>query len=131
MSTTIKPGLYKHFKGGTYLVLMTATDSETEAECVVYVSLRGGGIWVRPAAMFVEHVKWPDGEERPRFVMERESPAPLEDLREHLDRARSAAEGLAAHAGRDHPYAEEVLRHVLGACDALRLLSLPSGPRIG
>lgn len=64
----VNPGLYNHFKGGRYCVLMTATDSETQQESVVYVSLDHGTVWVRPASMWNEAVEWPDGVKRPRFV---------------------------------------------------------------
>ena len=46
---------YKHFKGGQYLVLHVAKDSETLEEMVVYQALYGQmGIWVRPLKMFME-----------------------------------------------------------------------------
>lgn len=64
----VNPGLYNHFKGGRYRVLMTAIDSETQQESVVYVSLDHGTVWVRPASMWIEAVEWPDGVKRPRFV---------------------------------------------------------------
>ena len=66
----IQPGVFRHFKGGRYRVLFIAKDSETEAPTVVYVSLMNGDVWVRPAAMFVEVVAWPDGNRRPRFIPE-------------------------------------------------------------
>jgi hypothetical protein len=66
----IEPGLYKHFKGGRYRVLLTASHSETKEDMVVYVSLSYGTIWARPAAMFNETVQYPDGTSGPRFVRE-------------------------------------------------------------
>ena len=59
---SIHPGLYRHYKGGLYEVLHLARHSETEEELVVYRSLSEGGVWVRPAAMFVEQVNG-----KPRF----------------------------------------------------------------
>jgi hypothetical protein len=53
---TLVPGLYRHYKGGLYQVLYLARHSETEEQLVVYRSLAEGGVWVRPAAMFLEHV---------------------------------------------------------------------------
>ena len=54
---TIQPGRYRHFKGGEYRVLFTATHSETGETMVVYTPLYGaGGFWVRPAAMWSEEV---------------------------------------------------------------------------
>ena len=51
-------GIYKHYKGNLYEVLMTARHSETEEWLVVYKALYGEkGMWVRPYAMFVEKVE--------------------------------------------------------------------------
>ena len=49
----IRPGRYRHFKGGEYQVLGVAKHSETLEPMVVYRALYGeGGLWVRPAAMW-------------------------------------------------------------------------------
>ena len=49
----IRPGRYRHFKGGEYQVYFTARHSETEELMVVYKPLYGeGGMWVRPADMW-------------------------------------------------------------------------------
>lgn len=64
----IKPGLYRHFKGGLYRVIGTATHSETLEPMVVYQALYGErGLWVRPASMWAETVE-KDGEQVPRFA---------------------------------------------------------------
>ena len=66
--TTIKPGRYRHFKGNEYEVIGTARHSETREEMVVYRALYGdGGLWVRPAAMWLENVTR-DGVTQPRFT---------------------------------------------------------------
>ena len=53
----IRPGRYRHFKGGEYQVLYTATHSETGEKMVVYRALYGErGVWVRPAAMWNENL---------------------------------------------------------------------------
>jgi hypothetical protein len=63
----LKPGRYRHYKGGEYEVQGVATHSETGEELVVYTPLYGdGGLWVRPLAMFLETVNQ-EGEERFRF----------------------------------------------------------------
>lgn len=63
----LKPGKYRHFKGGEYELLALARHSETLEEMVVYRALYGeGGLWVRPAAMWKEWVSR-DGYEGPRF----------------------------------------------------------------
>ena len=64
----IKIGLYRHFKGNLYEVLGTATHSETREPMVVYRALYGEyGLWVRPAAMWLETVTR-DGVTQPRFT---------------------------------------------------------------
>ena len=65
---TVKPGKYRHFKGGEYEVLFTARHSETLEEMVVYRALYGdGGVWVRPLSMWTQQVER-DGITQPRFT---------------------------------------------------------------
>ena len=53
----IRPGKYRHYKGGEYEVLFTARDSETNEERVVYRALYGDGeIFCRPKRMWCEYV---------------------------------------------------------------------------
>ncbi len=64
----IQPGRYRHFKGGEYEVIGVARHSETMEELVVYRALYGErGLWVRPAAMWLEVVER-DGKRFPRFT---------------------------------------------------------------
>ena len=64
----IKPGIYRHFKGNRYEVIGVASHSETMEPMVVYRALYGeGGLWVRPAAMWNEHVD-KENYHGPRFV---------------------------------------------------------------
>lgn len=66
--SALEPGRYRHFKGQPYEVIGTALHSETQEEFVVYRALYGeGGLWVRPRAMWDEHVER-DGYAGPRFV---------------------------------------------------------------
>ena len=66
--TQLRPGRYRHFKGNEYRLLYVARHSETMEPMVVYQALYGEqGIWVRPAAMWSEHVEQ-DGYQGPRFV---------------------------------------------------------------
>ena len=70
MQQEIRPGRYRHFKGGEYEVLGMATHSETLEPMVVYRALYGErGLWVRPASMWNELVER-DGAARPRFTPE-------------------------------------------------------------
>ena len=63
----LKPGKYRHFKGMEYRLIDTAKHSETMEPMVVYQALYGEmGLWVRPAAMWAEHVER-DGYSGPRF----------------------------------------------------------------
>ena len=65
--TSLKPGIYQHFKGNRYELLYIAKHSETLEPMVVYRALYGEGVvWVRPAAMWDEHVD-KDGYSGPRF----------------------------------------------------------------
>jgi hypothetical protein len=66
-----RPGRYRHYKGREYQVLGIARHSETEEPLVVYRALYGErGLWVRPAAMFMEMIASPDDPQRrvPRFA---------------------------------------------------------------
>ena len=63
----LKKGKYRHFKGLEYELIGVANHSETMEPMVVYRALYGeGGLWVRPASMWVE---WVDKEtyHGPRF----------------------------------------------------------------
>jgi len=63
----LKKGLYRHYKGNIYEVMMTARHSETEEWMVVYKVLYGDeGYWIRPYRMFVEKVEV-DGKMVDRF----------------------------------------------------------------
>lgn len=63
-----RPGLYRHYKGNDYRVLGLARHSETLEPLVVYQALYGErGLWVRPAAMFVENITH-GGILQPRFA---------------------------------------------------------------
>ena len=65
---SLKPGLYRHYKGKDYEVLGVATHSETEESLVVYRTLYGDfSLWVRPLDMFTGNVEV-DGEPTPRFT---------------------------------------------------------------
>ena len=67
----IERGIYKHFKGGIYMVMGTAIHSETEELMVVYMPLYGNyQMTVRPLKMFSEEVTH-DGSVVPRFKLEK------------------------------------------------------------
>jgi hypothetical protein len=64
----LKPGKYRHFKGGEYELIGIAKHSETLEPMVVYRALYGEcGLWVRPAAMWTETVER-DDYQGPRFI---------------------------------------------------------------
>ena len=68
----IKPGIWRHFKGNLYEVIGIAKHSETLEPMVVYRALYGdGGLWVRPASMWLETVER-DGKLYQRFTPENE-----------------------------------------------------------
>lgn len=60
-SDSIKPGVYRHFKGGRYQVKGVVYHSETEEELVLYKPLYGdeknSALWVRPLSMFLQKVE--------------------------------------------------------------------------
>lgn len=65
--SSITPGRYRHFKGNEYEVIGIARHSETEEPMVVYRALYGdGGLWTRPAEMWLETVER-DGKTYKRF----------------------------------------------------------------
>jgi len=65
----LQPGLYRHYKGGTYQVIGVARHSETDEQLVVYRCVYDNySLWVRPLAMFLETVLV-DGRTVPRFEM--------------------------------------------------------------
>ena len=69
---SVRPGRYRHFKGGAYRVIGTARHSETGEPMVVYRALYGdGALWVRPAAMWNEEIER-DGRRMRRFTYEGE-----------------------------------------------------------
>lgn len=67
-------GIYKHFKGGSYLVEDIALNSETKEEFVVYRALYGDcKLWIRPKDMFLSEVdreKYPNVKARYRFELQ-------------------------------------------------------------
>ena len=66
VENTVKPGIYRHFKGGIYRVIGIARHSEDLSPMVVYQSCKDDSYWVRPASMWNETVER-DGEVKPRF----------------------------------------------------------------
>lgn len=64
----VYPGTYRHFKGGLYEVIGTATHSETQELLVIYrrYDTPAGGLWARPLSMWSERVER-DGYSGPRF----------------------------------------------------------------
>lgn len=67
MIQSLKPGIYKHYKGNEYQVIDTATHSEDETMYVVYRPLYGDRkLWIRPLKMFTEMVNV-DNTIKPRF----------------------------------------------------------------
>ena len=61
-------GRYRHYRGGEYEVVGVARHSETLEPLVVYRPLyNDSGLWVRPHAMFFEHIEV-EGRLQPRFA---------------------------------------------------------------
>ncbi|MAV68433.1 MAG: hypothetical protein CBC82_05545 [Cellvibrionales bacterium TMED122] len=65
----VRPGRYRHYKGGEYTVIGVARHSETEELLVIYRPEYGEReLWVRPQTMFSESVETQKGRE-PRFAL--------------------------------------------------------------
>ena len=66
-------GIYRHFKGGAYMVLTTAKHTETGEALVIYASMSGGqDHWARPYHEFMSEVdreKYQDAKQKYRFEL--------------------------------------------------------------
>jgi hypothetical protein len=68
----VEPGqVYRHFKGARYEIVLIATDTETDADMVVYRDLKTGRAFVRSLAMFLSPKVFDDGKEVERFSLEK------------------------------------------------------------
>ncbi len=64
----IRGGKYRHFKGNEYIVMDIGYHTETSEAMVIYYDCKDPSkIWVRPLAMFMEHVDRPEYK-GPRFI---------------------------------------------------------------
>ena len=67
-ASTLRPGIYRHYKGNLYEVLASVRHSETREAMTLYRALYGEyGLWVRPTAMFAEEITF-NGVRQPRFA---------------------------------------------------------------
>ena len=75
VKNTLKPGVYKHYKGNLYEVIDVGRHSETAEELVIYKTLYGDySTGIRPLQMFCENVET-DGKLQPRFTFIEDSEA--------------------------------------------------------
>lgn len=65
----IKPGKYRHYKGGTYVVLFTADHDEDEKPMVVYVNDIHGTYYVATLSEFTAKVTNVNGDVVPRYQL--------------------------------------------------------------
>ena len=64
--------IYRHFKGGEYMVIGVATHTETNERLVVYMDLESDKTWARPYSEFLSKVdrkKYPDAQQDYRFEL--------------------------------------------------------------
>lgn len=53
----ILQGIYRHYKGGKYIILGTATHTENGKRLVVYRDVITEKMWARPEKMFLDKLK--------------------------------------------------------------------------
>jgi hypothetical protein len=66
----LKAGIYKHYKGGLYMVLGVARHEETDEKLIAYIQLsgkKGPKIWVRAYKTFFDEIVV-NGVIKPRFA---------------------------------------------------------------
>ena len=67
-------GVYKHFKGDSYIIEDVDTNRETREKYVVYRALYGDNeLYIRPYNMFmseVDHNKYPEVKQKYRFELQ-------------------------------------------------------------
>jgi hypothetical protein len=63
-------GIYRHYKGGLYVVIAVSIQEETGEPLVTYRSNARGTFWTRTLQNFQEHVDFPDADSVPRFRRE-------------------------------------------------------------
>lgn len=74
-SMFLKPGIYRHHKGGQYKLIGVGVQESDLSEVVIYQSLhdtpdfKKGTFWVRPLKNFSEIITV-DGKATPRFTIE-------------------------------------------------------------
>ena len=70
----IKLGVYRHYKGKEYRVLMEGVNDETREPVIIYIPLYGEGeITVRKKSVFLDEVDEPEFNYKgPRFVFVKE-----------------------------------------------------------
>lgn len=66
----VQDGVYRHYKGGSYLVLHVGKMEEDATPVVIYKSYStwSDEVWVRPLSSWGQEVLWLDGTRKPRFV---------------------------------------------------------------
>ncbi|MFZ2190547.1 MAG: DUF1653 domain-containing protein [Candidatus Magasanikiibacteriota bacterium] len=67
--STIKPGIYEHYKGNKYRVFGVGKHSETLEEFVIYEALYDNPeskLWARPINLFIDEVEY-QGQKVPHF----------------------------------------------------------------
>jgi len=74
MNQPIPLGTYRHYKGNQYEVIGFAKHSETLEDMVIYKAIdSGGGVWVRPLAMWEDPIEL-GGKVVKRFEQVEEAP---------------------------------------------------------
>ena len=73
MRRVVIKGIYKHFKGNSYIVEDVGLDSETCERCILYRQLYDDHkLWIRKEKDFlseVDHVKYPNVKQKYKFKL--------------------------------------------------------------
>lgn len=62
--TPVAIGVYRHYKGGEYLIKCIATHTETKEDMVIYVNLKHNSVWARPITEWMKPVEGQPGVKR-------------------------------------------------------------------
>ncbi len=105
--SSIKKGIYQHYKGGKYEVIEEALSSDDKSVFIVYRSLTDNKVWVRLRSEFLSKVRV-DGQVKDRFKLLEEKS--LDDWENKYKRALADYQNLLKQSAKDK---EEFTRYAI------------------